>query len=359
MTVAPAATPWSGRSALDGLTLASVASIGAGAIHAAAAGIHADHVGLTRLFVVLALAQIGAGVMAVIRPGRLSSFALIAINSVAVAGWLTTRLTGLDAIGGLETREAPQFADSACAGMGVVSVVTAIVSLRHRHLPATRPMKLLAGLAVSALVVPAMFSTTSHAHADTDHAHDATEAHDTTEAHDPAEAHDTTVGDGAPTVQPYDPSLPIDLSGTPGVTPAQQAAAENLIAVTLRYLPQWSDPAIAEAAGFHSIGDSGTGHEHFIQWDWIDDDITLDPNFPESLVYEPQPDGSKVLVSAMFMLPPDIALDDVPDLGGPLMQWHIHDDLCFTPGDAPQVRGHDARRRRPALTASCTSNRHR
>ena len=56
----------------------------------------------------------------------------------------------------------------------------------------------------------------------------------------------------------------------------------------------------------------------------------LDADFPESLVYEPQPDGTKQLVSAMFMLPPDTPLEDVPDWGGALMQWHIHDDLCFT-----------------------------
>jgi hypothetical protein len=32
----------------------------------------------------------------------------------------------------------------------------------------------------------------------------------------------------------------------------------------------------------------------------------------------------------MYMLAPTIALDDVPDIGGALMQWHIHDNLCFT-----------------------------
>ena len=53
-------------------------------------------------------------------------------------------------------------------------------------------------------------------------------------------------------------------------------------------------------------------------------------------MYEPQPDGSKKLVSAMYMLPGHVALDDVPDNGGALMQWHIHDNLCFTdrPGRA-------------------------
>jgi hypothetical protein len=140
--------------------------------------------------------------------------------------------------------------------------------------------------------------------------------------------------------KPYDPTLPIDLSGTPGVTPQQQAAAENLIATTLIQLPQWSDHKVAEAFGFKSIGDANTGHEHFIQWDWINDDVILDPDQPESLVYEPQPDGSKKLVSAMYMLPDDVALSDVPDIGGALMQWHVHDDLCFTNDPAqPRVAG--------------------
>ena len=41
----------------------------------------------------------------------------------------------------------------------------------------------------------------------------------------------------------------------------------------------------------------------------------------------------------MFMLEAGTTLDDVPELGGALTQWHIHDDLCFTSGDSPQVRG--------------------
>jgi hypothetical protein len=41
----------------------------------------------------------------------------------------------------------------------------------------------------------------------------------------------------------------------------------------------------------------------------------------------------------MYMLPQGETLDTVPELGGKLTQWHIHDDLCFTPGEAPKVRG--------------------
>jgi hypothetical protein len=42
----------------------------------------------------------------------------------------------------------------------------------------------------------------------------------------------------------------------------------------------------------------------------------------------------------MFMLTPRDTLDTVPDVGGALTQWHIHDNLCFTnePGQW-KVRG--------------------
>jgi hypothetical protein len=58
-------------------------------------------------------------------------------------------------------------------------------------------------------------------------------------------------------------------------------------------------------------------------------------------VYAPQPDGTRELVAAMYMVPDTWELEDVPDWGGPLMQWHIHDNLCFDVSDAeqPQVGG--------------------
>ena len=160
------------------------------------------------------------------------------------------------------------------------------------------------------------------------------------DGHGAAESATESAATGPAATRPYDPTMPIDLGGLAGVSPQQQAFAENLVAATLRDLPQWADLDVVEAAGFRSIGDSATGHEHYIQWDWIDDDIILDPDYPESLVFEPQPDGSKKLVSAMFMLPRNVDLTDAPDLGGELMQWHVHGDLCFT-GDpvAPIVAG--------------------
>ncbi|MDP2291688.1 MAG: hypothetical protein Q8M22_10900 [Actinomycetota bacterium] len=563
---------------LPGLTVAALASIGAGAVHGAATGIHAEHPRLAQLFVIITVAQLGAGIWALVRPMRPAALAVAAVNAVAVGGWLVTRLTGISWIPGLEVAEAPQFADTACALMGAVAVGSALSALLVGWRPAAPARVWMPSIAIAALAVPAMWTGGTHVHShdeSSEHAHDTTVdtdgnvvevAHDDTDDHphdtvvdgegtvttvhdddghhdeedpvaaagwprpwDPALGIDlsgvpgvtveqqlradkliedtlrelprwadtaaaiadgyTSIGDsvtgvehyikssliqddvmldptqpeslvyevdgdkrtltgamfiasdrptddptltawagplmtwhnhgdlcwdlvdgvarvvgttgetgtcargvntggGSPmvhvwiaphmcgpfaalegigagqaavpeaermdkcrehddhgatpavTAKPYDPTQPIDLSGFEGVTPEQQAAAENLIAVTVVRLPQWSDYRVAEAAGFHSIGDAGTGHEHFVQWDWINDDIILDPDHPESLVYEPQPDGSKKLVSAMYMLPTSVALADVPDIGGPLMQWHIHDNLCYTNDPiAPRVAG--------------------
>ncbi|MEO7556000.1 MAG: hypothetical protein ABIV94_05285, partial [Acidimicrobiales bacterium] len=54
----------------------------------------------------------------------------------------------------------------------------------------------------------------------------------------------------------------------------------------------------------------------------------LDPDEPESLVYDTTV-TPKQLVAAMYMLPPGVALAQVPDIGGALTQWHIHNNLCF------------------------------
>jgi hypothetical protein len=130
--------------------------------------------------------------------------------------------------------------------------------------------------------------------------------------------------------KPYDPTKPIDLSGVAGVTPEQQARAENIIAMTVMRLPQWADYHTAEKAGFFSIGDAVTGDEHFINMQNVESPDTLDPDHPESLVYEPDGNGGKKLAAAMYMLPPGKTLAEVPNLGGKLMQWHIHNNLCFS-----------------------------
>ncbi|CAN5730630.1 hypothetical protein BH24ACT5_BH24ACT5_24060 [soil metagenome] len=547
---------WSFEIGIGVMQLAGLCAIGAGAIHAAAAGVHAEHVTLSRLFVAVAVAQLGVGLATLVRGGRIAAALTALVNLAAVAAWVTTRFVDVTRVAGLEQHEAARFADSVGAALGAGAVVTSLSALMRGRTRVTHVRLGLPAWTVGAFTVVAMVLGAGqlHNHADS-HDHDAelTVVGQSTAAavvgpatwprpYDPTAPIDVSgvpgvtreqelraaglirdtqedlpafadvstlgafgfqsIGDastgfehyinydylgddrildptapeslvyqvdgdqrtlvsamyiangvalddpsivdyGGPLMQwhvhanlcwvggddgpqvvsvtddegncppgsvlaggdnpmvhvwiaphecgpfaalegqgagqtaddanrvdqcashhdhgdavatesapaasavdasagpfAYDPALPIDLSGTPGVTPQEQAFAENLIARTVVELPQWSDPAVAEAAGFHSIGDGATGHEHFIQWDWVDDDVVLDPDFPESLVYEPQPDGSRVLVAAMYMLPPDVTLDDVPGWGGDLMQWHIHDDLCFTADAvAPRVAG--------------------
>jgi hypothetical protein len=128
--------------------------------------------------------------------------------------------------------------------------------------------------------------------------------------------------------RPYDPSKPIDLGGYPGVTPAEQARAEKLVRDTLRDLPKYADVNVAYADGYRSIGDALTGDEHYVKWAYSNDGRILDTKHPESLVYEMR-NGKKTLVAAMFAMPFGSRFTDVPDVGGPLTQWHVHNDLCL------------------------------
>jgi len=55
----------------------------------------------------------------------------------------------------------------------------------------------------------------------------------------------------------------------------------------------------------------------------------LDPAHPTSLVYANTVDGP-VLIGAMFLGPAPCVSG--PDVGGPLTDWHAHDNLCLSGG---------------------------
>ena len=115
------------------------------------------------------------------------------------------------------------------------------------------------------------------------------------------------------TVKPFDPTQNIDLSGTPGVTAAQQAAAEALVRNTLRDLPRFANQSAAFAAGYRTIGDSATGDEHWVNWAYANDADIFDSKHPESLVYG-WSTGHPVLEAAMYMLPPGSQWTDIPNV---------------------------------------------
>ena len=148
--------------------LAGLASLGAGAIHAAAIGIHAEHATLARLFVAVAAAQLAAGLVMLVKGGRLAAAGTALVNAGAVAAWAVTRVAGISWIEGLEQSEAPQFADTACAALGAVAAAAAVVALVRGQ---TRPAAARLGVpavAVGALTVVAMMYGGTHVHSHDD-----------------------------------------------------------------------------------------------------------------------------------------------------------------------------------------------
>jgi hypothetical protein len=117
------------------------------------------------------------------------------------------------------------------------------------------------------------------------------------------------------------------------VTPEQRERAAALIEGTKTALAPYADVSVAEAAGYHWIGDGAEAgrYRHYLQPLFLLDPSILDPHEAESLVYRTEADGSLTLVSAMYILPPGSTLADAPDVAGGFAPWHDHTDLCWAP----------------------------
>ena len=107
------------------LRSAGLFSVGAGVIHGAAVGLHADHPTLVRVFLACTLLQVGWGVVAMDRSSRRLATSGALINGAVVVGWVITRTRGISFIPGLETAEPPQAADTLCAILGALAAFSA------------------------------------------------------------------------------------------------------------------------------------------------------------------------------------------------------------------------------------------
>jgi hypothetical protein len=273
-------------------------------------------------------AQVIAGLVLALGGRRPAASAVTVANIAAVGGWALTRTVGVSWVQGLEYPERPQVADTVCAALGAIALVLSVVVLLRGAPQAPRIGLVAPGALVGVVSVAAMLTGTTHVHShdEAGHVHDETAAAATPDA-DAGHGHGV---DPSTWPRPFDPTQPIDFAGVPGVSPEQQARAETLVASTLRDLPQFADVTKIGDLGFTSIGDAAGGFEHYINFAYLRDDAFLDPNKPESLVY--QVDGDKrTLVAAMFAASGTSLTD--PKLvgwGGPLMQWHVHGDLCWS-----------------------------
>ena len=108
------------------LALAGTASLGAGAIHAAAIGVHGDHPAAARTFAVLALLQIAWGALALVDHRSPVAFGGFALSVVAFSGWVLAKTTGLSFIDGLGEVEGVQWPDFLAALLAFAAALLAM-----------------------------------------------------------------------------------------------------------------------------------------------------------------------------------------------------------------------------------------
>src|SRR5262245_59747785 len=151
------ATAWTGQAQFSGL-----ASVGAGSIHLVAAGIHAEHPSLARIFVIMGAAQLIAGHVLALGGRRQAAAVVVVANIAAVGGWALTRTVGIPWVEGLEYPEQPQFADTVCVALAAIALVFAVIVLLRGARQAPRVGLVAPGALVGVVSVAAMLTVATH-----------------------------------------------------------------------------------------------------------------------------------------------------------------------------------------------------
>jgi hypothetical protein len=110
-------------------------------------------------------------------------------------------------------------------------------------------------------------------------------------------------------------------------TAAQQAAANHLVADTNAGIARYASLSAATAAGYVPVTNPAGREVHYMDWQTVKSGDVLDPTHPSSLVYANTLKGP-VLLGAMYL--GSGPCQPGPDVGGPLTQWHAHDNLCLS-----------------------------
>ena len=104
----------------EALRIAGFASVGAGAIHAVAIGVHSEHDQVMAIFIAATVFQIGWGLYAALRPSRLAAAVLAAGNAALVAGWLMAVTSGISFVDGMEEAEPVELGNGLAAALALV-----------------------------------------------------------------------------------------------------------------------------------------------------------------------------------------------------------------------------------------------
>jgi hypothetical protein len=332
--------------------LAAICVIAA-VIHFAVAGEHYEDYWAFGVFMLgAAWFQLVWALGAVVRPTRPLLVAGVAVNSAIVAVYLVTRTVG-DVIGPDPHDVEPiGFGDlfcTICEAVLVVGMLVALLAPLNRAVPRRRltAASALAGLTAATLLSVVLVDG-------------GPEMVMSSAASEPATGAVTSDGTGAmsgmgsnhvssinlPTTSPAgsvtmpDPSMQMEpgmkmlqSSCATAPTPAQQAAAVQLVNATWSADQKYQSLATATAAGFRPVTPTGQPIVHYVNpanyRATAKGGPALDPDAPQSLVYANTPAGA-VLVAAMYMATK--AQGTPPSPGGCLTQWHVHTNLCLGAG---------------------------
>ncbi|MFV1999380.1 MAG: hypothetical protein ACC654_03345 [Acidimicrobiia bacterium] len=117
--------------------------------------------------------------------------------------------------------------------------------------------------------------------------------------------------------------LPVGTDREP--TAFERAEADRIQRETAAAIEKYKDVGVAAAAGYDVRNIAGSQY-HAENARYKSDGVILDPQRPETLVYEPGPNGP-VLIGALFEME-SIGISG-PAFGGPITVWHAHDHICF------------------------------
>ncbi len=119
-------------------------------------------------------------------------------------------------------------------------------------------------------------------------------------------------------------------------TPEQQAAAAKLVDDVKTGSARLANIQTATGEGYQQTTPFRFGQwgpAHFNNRQYTREKRFLDPERPSALVYMRTQDGRSVLIGVMFLAPKGQG----PRPGGPVTEWHAHDNLCITSTGAADV----------------------
>jgi hypothetical protein len=122
------------------------------------------------------------------------------------------------------------------------------------------------------------------------------------------------------------PGMVTNAGGPTETSVAQQAEADRLWAATTAFTARYHDLSVAAADGYQVEGIAGNDF-HAPNPVYQNDGVMLDPTRPENLIYGMGPDGP-VLIGVMYET--EGLRNDAPATGGAALDWHRHEQVCFS-----------------------------